>query len=1421
MPEDVATGAPDIHTVEAGIARNLDRVERNDDAAASPLRWRPPDFGGHRRTRIGASVVEQFVAGHDASDVLRELVQNEFDGGGDRLSVTFGSDALEVVGNGRGMRAEDWTRLSVIVGTGRVVGGTNPERVAAKANGIGSKNFGLRSLFLFGNEIYLRSNGFVAVLDIRTLETGKVRDEQWRGERGVRLQVPFRDTAFEMLEPFTLERERRAFGLMASGMLATLVKLALGGKPPGLREVTLRSTRTGRTLSWRQRAQADRSRLRGVNLVSRIGRLIARSEQGAEARSTFQEVEFSRILDVPDTYADRGYPAYYRARGGRLKIAVSLPIHGQRIDQSRIGNFYYPLQAPASRTGFSLSVSAPFDLNHDRSSLVDNNWNDWLIDQSAVLTIDLLKGDWLVRYGADAFKVLTPKGQATPARFSQGIARLLKDNACWPTRANGDERFVIASKLVLAKDASLEGFLSESRYLHPALTSDGAVRELAAASGAAHFTLSSLVRLRCAGKDTKALQTKLKDGEANFHFESYDTAMKDLGRQVKMAASLSGMARQLTKANKADLSATTSTLSAIGELLPATELITVDPHIWAACPEPLANRLHPDLVPYKVIAGMGRPFDEEAWLIDAAGRAGLASDEDAERAALYAKLLADGASLSRRAISALRKTPVVRNHRGEWTAPIHMVLLRGNLAHFMAPAVDLPSREMWGAPHLIARLRIRDKLNGTDLVRYAAAIHQRPETADRFEKLLFDHIRLLSSAIVDQLREIPFLRALSGRLVRPDTLHLDTVTNRVCIADPDRIVAGRNAILYRKLRVREVPHSGTLVETLDLARKDSKPPARPDLLYPALVAAMARERRSRADLAERPICWVDGQYHTPMSILVGHHIPAVLEHAIPVFKRSDEVANAYLTLGARGQARDEHWVRFFKYVATEWGPSAPLNNIRRRALLSAYNQRSWQGLPQNIEEIKCLIDRRGYLYCSTDILEGRLVEPDFPLLETALSDAGADVGIVTRSERSRNFFSSLGIRPLSSIAGRGHPMFGGPAERPLWFKPYHREVFLAMLRKPIFTRALHEIAVGQRYSHPGFHPVAFTEMKSRVDAITDIAFFEAISRKYEVAGVSVQIPVDVAVRAGLIGVVAPKTKLDFQHLVAEALAEVVGATNAAQARGLAIAFLPLVLCRSADDMRAHLERMGIDHARWKLADSESFELDDDFIGNVGEEALRQMMQSLATSKENDGSGASSTQTTRSMPSPTAAAPPPPFVLPDLEKVQLIVISPTGEEVEGSGTSGRGSTSHSSGWVPRTTSEIERDRDVGRRGEQLIYRLEMERIRDMGHANPEQLVVWTSLTDPGADHDIQSIHESGGPRWIEVKSTTGVDGRFDWSRKEFERALQERDRYELWRVYRVSDCRPVAKCFRNPAELIALSRITLELGTLRAKVEDLR
>ncbi|MNY39379.1 hypothetical protein D3C86_1740600 [compost metagenome] len=99
------------------------------------------------------------------------------------------------------------------------------------------------------------------------------------------------------------------------------------------------------------------------------------------------------------------------------------------------------------------------------------------------------------------------------------------------------------------------------------------------------------------------------------------------------------------------------------------------------------------------------------------------------------------------------------------------------------------------------------------------------------------------------------------------------------------------------------------------------------------------------------------------------------------------------------------------------------------------------------------------------------------------------------------------------------------------------------------------------------------------------------------------------------------------------------------------------------------------------------------------------------------------------------------------------------------------------------------------------------------------MIWTSTLDPGADHDIQSIAEDGSPIWLEVKSTSGSDGRFDWSKREFEKALREGPRYQLWRIYGAGSETPTAKLFEDPVALLRKSVLRLEIGDLRAFVES--
>ncbi len=525
-----------------------------------------------------------------------------------------------------------------------------------------------------------------------------------------------------------------------------------------------------------------------------------------------------------------------------------------------------------------------------------------------------------------------------------------------------------------------------------------------------------------------------------------------------------------------------------------------------------------------------------------------------------------------------------------------------------------------------------------------------------------------------------------------------------------------------------------------------------------------------------------------------------------------------------------HWVRFFRYVGTDWAKDTPLDTRRRRILFEAYSARGSFGLPPGLEDVRCLIDDRARLFTLGELRAGKLVEPDFQALEEALRNAKSEIGVIERPAQARAFFVSLGIRPLSAIAGTSEPVLGLLGRPPFWYKPKQSERVLAMLRRPLFARALYEVAYRNRHSHSGSKPSDLGMIKARLAAVREIAFFQNMDRRYNVGGTIVLVPAQVAVSEHRIGVIPPKTKISFQLLLAEGLAEIAGATSVATMRSIANAFLPLLLCGTHEELTEYLARMGIPHGRQRAADEEDgIDLDndddEDSDDDAEELALRQVFDNLdtggSTNAETVGpvDPAAALQTN---PPPLPPPPPatPPFKLPDLDDVSLTIASNKGTEIEPRIPSGGGRGGSSSSWLPPTPAESERASLVGRRGEELVYRMELQKVRDMGYAEPERYVIWTSRDELGADHDIRSIDAKGRPRWIEVKSTTGVDGRFDWPRKEFEKALRERDRYELWRIYCVASHAPVAKSFPNPARMLGTRQITLELGMLRANIEKL-
>ena len=200
---------------------------------------------------------------------------------------------------------------------------------------------------------------------------------------GVHIRVPYRRVADGLLQGFDEAKEFEALKSFAAQLAPTLLKLAESGKRKSLRTVVVRSERLGHEMRWHQSAR----RMPGsTSALKRSIRVTASPDLLGDRPESISEIEHQCVLRPPAELPQRNIPEYFRVSGGRFRLGVSVRLRGRRLDLEPAGILYYPLGAPGALTGFPFSVSAPLEMNEDRSSAIDplnSEWNAWLLQQAA------------------------------------------------------------------------------------------------------------------------------------------------------------------------------------------------------------------------------------------------------------------------------------------------------------------------------------------------------------------------------------------------------------------------------------------------------------------------------------------------------------------------------------------------------------------------------------------------------------------------------------------------------------------------------------------------------------------------------------------------------------------------------------------------------------------------------------------------------------------------------------------------------------------------------------------------------------------------------------------------------------------------------------------------------------------------------
>jgi hypothetical protein len=1365
--------------------------------------WRPPDPASlPLQWRVATSTLDEFVLDHDPLAVIRELVQNEYDAEGRSLEIHFLEDRLEVVGSGQPIDQDGWRRLSVMLGTGRVP--NSSERIRPKENSLGSKNFGLKSLFLIGDSIFIRSAGQQTLIDRSQGAAEKpFPDPTSQDLVGIRITVPYRRKRDGPFPAFDVPSEAATLDAISRRLGSILLRLANPKGVHSLNRVTVRSGRLGRELQWIQEASTLKLGGEASTVIDRHVRLRARPEL-PDGPLAIREIEFQQTLRPASGLRPHMLPSYFHRPGGRIAIGIGFRMRNRVLDADHVGTIYYPLEADLSHTGCAVNANAPFVMNSDRSQLeaAASEWNSWLLDSAARASVKLLPGLY-EKYGPSAFAVWQRKPSAANVAFIARIQAELKEKAVWPVKLAGAKRrrlFETARQLAIPETGQLVPLLPDRYALDPQLTKSSAAVELAKASGCRSFSINAAVHLRCGNTPGK---TKVStENELALHYPDFPRPLRKLDLQLQFARALDS-ARRLGPENLTDLRSSATTLTAAAALAPAEDLYAIDEQTAAVASLPAEERLHPRLLSSRIFrTRLAKRFSLQEWVSSAAARASNGEASESERQALY-RFLLDRPRLSSKTWGRLRRAPVVLDSVGNWANGDTILLPETGIPKTLAGAFHLARPEYAKDLVLATRLGFQKKLRGRDLVLCAQRIGSVQESRE-FQALLKKYRRLLARPLVRELSEHRFLPETEGHLGSPAELYVPNQLNRSVLGDSVPYVAGSETTLYKTLGCRAEPDGPAIVNHLAVLRAHGSAVTQWDDTYKALVAALERERRSTRALGDEPILELGGRWWRPRQVLVGRHHARTFLDLLPVVA-AGRIGDLVLQLGGARLPTAEHWTALFEGISARNSGANQLNRADVQALRSAYGALSAppDGLPITT---RYLLDDDSRIHEPADAGRSRFLINDDPPAANAIKSAGLPIAFADEAEpKARAFFRAAGARTLTENY-RQTAVLIGPARKALsWLAD-----LVSLLHKPYLATVTAKLVSAEDERPPNVG-----DLRRKLRAISELALVESVSRSLSIGHRTVAVPASYALEPERICLTGVRTKPDAIGLLADVIATMAHPSVAVR-RSIADSLYRVLSCPNDAAVAQYLLSRGI-----KL---DAISIEDDGDGESDDEALQDLLGdffdkdsvSQKRGKQHPATtGGQSSAGTKSEQKPDERTHEP---LPPIEDVGMEELPPgdwTPPDRKPSGSS----SSTGGGGAGRSEWNEAQDRDLGRRGEELVYRHEQKRV--LGYAFPVEKVVWVSKADELADHDIASVDPDGERIYLEVKTTAGRHGRFVWPIGEFDKALAERKRYILWRVYEGRSKSPKARQFRDPVSLLLGDGMRLDLDRLSAEVEPLR
>lgn len=529
--------------------------------------------------------------------------------------------------------------------------------------------------------------------------------------------------------------------------------------------------------------------------------------------------------------------------------------------------------------------------------------------------------------------------------------------------------------------------------------------------------------------------------------------------------------------------------------------------------------------------------------------------------------------------------------------------------------------------------------------------------------------------------------------------------------------------------------------------------------------------------------------------------------------RGVTISVPYLKLGAYSDPTDYHWEKLLTWIGESFkAEQRPLSTTTKKVVRQAYAK--FSGDPDLPPDLPWLLDDAGQLHTRAKSSEKAfLIDDDIGLSEAIRRSNSPVVFADVRERQTIQFYHRINVRSLTEERQRVGEEIGDEHKPPHWFRS---EKYLERLTRGAFGDALKQLAAHDFRRNPTVLD-GISSAVGQLRSINQIKFVERLSLRYRVGLITASVPVSAIWRDDVICLTAVKSRSDLYDFLAFCIAERFPIDVDYQRR-FSDTLYRLITCESTRDIRRCLEMKGInwrpEYVDDEVGDDEDAE---DELNDLVEmnliENIRPPSKDTTDDQPHDQANPASVSATEPENDEEERFVP----LPPFDEVTPALVEPTPDWSHPS-SSGSGGGSGGGIWSPPNSQDKKRDEEIGRRGEEIVLKLEMDRVRRVGL--PTDKVIWISKTNPMADHDIRSIDDDGKELIIEVKSTSGEGGRFQWSKAEFQRALSERRHYILYRVYNAGGKTPTVRAFRDPVALLRKGALRLDFENLRAEIESL-